>query len=175
MATIQRHPLKAAAKVAEMITDHIIGGGHTAAVAGSIRRHAKTVGDIDIITITKNLAALELPPWMRIVRGGGQYRRYAVSLENGTEIGVDIWACPSEKQWGGYLLFATGTAGYNIFMRREARKYGYLLNQAGLWKNGKHLALTEHEISRALGLPHLTADERNRWERHINTTKKGRK
>jgi len=163
----QRYALKSAATVAEMITDTINLSGHKAAVAGSIRRRAKNVGDIDLVVQAHNLAGVTLPTWLTVVRGGKDYRRYVIR-ESG--LGVDIWRCPSDDAWGGFMLFATGTADYNVFMRRQAYQRGYKLNQHGLWRGVKHLPLREDEISLVLGLPHLTPEARNRWESNIKPT-----
>lgn len=172
MATTQRHPLKAAANVAEMITDHISGGGHVVGIAGSLRRRAKTVGDIDLVVLANHLHGVSLPTWLRVVRGGKDYRRYAAPLANGTEIGVDIWRCPSEEAWGGFMLFATGTAEYNIHMRRHAWARGLKLNQHGLWRGNQHIGLREEEICEALGLPYLTPGERQQWKPNKPTKRK---
>jgi DNA polymerase (family 10) len=172
MTSGQRHPFKVAASVAEMITDHITGGGHVCAVAGSVRRRAKTVGDIDLVVMANHLHGVELPTWLHIVRGGKDYRRYVASLTNGAEIGVDIWRCPSEEAWGGFMLFATGTAEYNVHMRRHAWARGLKLNQHGLWRAGQHIGLREEEITEALNLPYLTPSERQQWKPNKPTKRK---
>lgn len=161
MSTGQRYALKSATTVAEMLTDHINIAGHKAQVAGSIRRRLKSVGDIDLVVQANNLAGVTLPTWLTVVRGGKDYRRYVVP-ESG--LGVDIWRCPSDDAWGGFMLFATGTADYNVFMRRHANQRGYKLNQHGLWRAGAHLPLREYEIVQVLGLPYLTPEERNHFK-----------
>lgn len=169
MVTFAYSPAKA---IADMITDSISDGGHNCVVAGSIRRGAKRVSDIDIVVEASNFKAVSIPDYLRLERGGDEYRRYSVTLGNGTDIGVDIWRCPNAKQFGGYTLFATGTAEYNIMTRRVARMNGYRLNQAGLWEGNKHLALSEEGIITRLGLPYLTPSERNRWKSNTNHNKK---
>jgi len=168
----QRYALKSAATLAELITDIINLGGHKAAVAGSIRRRAKNVGDIDLVVQANNLAGVTLPDWLTVVRGGKDYRRYATDRYGDAGLCVDIWRCPSDDAWGGFMLFATGTADYNVFMRRQANQRGFKLNQHGLWRGVKHLPLREDEISLVLGLPHLTPEARNRWESNIKPTKR---
>ena len=162
--TKQRHKLKAAQRLAHTITDALYTHPH--AIAGSIRRGERTVGDIDIVTIAQNLNGVEFPEWMRLVRGSVDYRRYAVELNGGGEMGVDIWRCPDEESWGGFMLFATGTALYNRFMRSHAKERGFKLNQRGLWRNGVHLPLKEYEICQVLELPYLTPQQRSKWETH---------
>ncbi len=169
MVTFAYSPAKA---IADAITDIIFEGCHNCIVAGSIRRGAKRVSDIDIVVVASNFKAVNIPGYLRLERGGDKYRRYSVPLGDGKDIGVDIWRCPNDEQFGGFTLFATGTAEYNIMTRQVARLNGYRLNQAGLWEGKKHLALSEEGIIRRLGLPYLTPAERNRWKSDTNHNKK---
>lgn len=157
--TKQRHSATVAQATADEIMNAIEAGGNRVSVAGSLRRGCDHVGDIDLVVLTSNLDALALPEWLVLERGGAAYRRYTADAT----IGVDIWRCPDEAQWGGFMLFATGSATYNIHTRQRAKARGFVLNQSGLSRDGMTLALDERGITEALGLPYLTPSEREAW------------
>ena len=139
-------------------------------VAGSLSRGCREVGDIDLVALVghgtlKSLKTFPRLANLRFVRGGAAYHRYEYDITPDKAIGVDIWAA-DENTLGGVLLFATGPADYNIFLRQQAKKHGYHLNQTGLWHNGKHVALNEDEIQVVLKVPALNRWERNEWRRN---------
>jgi len=85
---------------------------------------------------------------------------------------VDLYLTP-ERHFGAMLLFLTGPAGYNIWMRKLAKDKGYLLNQWGLWdrRSGELIASTEEEIYSALGTPYEPPELRGKGGRKIMLTK----
>lgn len=165
-----------ARRVADAIVSQYQQAGIYLFVAGSLRRGCREVGDIDLVALVGQKVGGYLPkdsPMenLRFVRGGAVYRRYEYDIKRGKAIGIDIWAA-TENTLGGMMLFATGPADYNIFLRQQAKKCGYHLNQSGLWKPdkyalcGKHIALTEDEIQVTLKVPTLNQWERNQWKRN---------
>ena len=166
---MSRFKEKEARRVADAIVSQYSEQGISLLHAGSIRRACPEVGDIDLIALVggrlKSLKTLPRLKNLRFVRGGAEYHRYEYDIKRGQTIGIDIWAA-NENTLGGMLLFATGPADYNIFLRQQAKKRGYHLNQLGLWRGDKHIPLTEDEIQGALGVPTLTPSERNMWKRN---------
>jgi DNA polymerase/3'-5' exonuclease PolX len=160
---------KEAQRVADAIVSQYQQAGIYLFVAGSLRRGCREVGDIDLVALVggklKSLKTLPRLASLRFVRGGAEYHRYEYDIKRGKTIGIDIWAA-NENTLGGMLLFATGPADYNIFLRQQAKKRGFHLNQLGLWRGGKHIALTEDEIQVALKVPMLNQWERNQWKRN---------
>jgi DNA polymerase (family 10) len=39
----------------------------------------------------------------------------------------------SEEEWGTALLYFTGSKGFNVYMRADAKRKGMLLNEHGLY------------------------------------------
>lgn len=164
----QRFAHATAYALANEIATTVERGGHQIAIAGSLRRECATVGDIDLVVLTANLDGVTLPDWLVLERGGAAYRRFTAPGDGG--IGVDIWRCPDVDSWGGFMLFATGSATYNIHTRRRAKARGFVLNQSGLSRDGVRLALSERAIPETLGLPYLTPREREAWGNRNTTT-----
>ncbi len=77
--------------------------------AGSVRRHCKTVGDIDMVVSSP------------------------VFYE-----GFDFWVS-EPHYWGAMLLEATGSWKFNVWLRTVAKARGMKLNRYGLWKREESL------------------------------------
>ena len=54
------------------------------------------------------------------------------------------------------LLYSTGSKEFNVMMRSKAKKLGYLLNQKGLFKDGKRVEglKSEEDYFKILGMPY---------------------
>lgn len=74
---------------------------------------------------------------------------------------ADIFLVP-KNEWIYALLYATGSGHFNLLMRAQAKRKGFLLNQRGLWKNGKQVEIkNEQEIFKILGMKWKKPEERN--------------
>lgn len=149
-----------ALNVADEIASEIERGGNRVIVTGSIRRNKPSVKDIDLVVETRQFAGVSFPEHLRLIRGGENYRQYDCELSNGRTIAVDVWRCADPEQWGGFVLFSTGSADYNVRLRHRAKTLGLRLNQSGLWRDDRHLPLCERGIVDALGLPYLSPAQR---------------
>jgi len=132
-----------------------------AVLAGSIRREQETVGDIDILAISKKpkktIIFFSGLPYIVRVLGEGETKA-SVRLKQG--IDVDLRVVP-EKSFGAALLYFTGPKEYNVEMRKLAISKGLKLNEYGLFRGKKMLAgKTEKEIFEKLGLKFTPADKR---------------
>lgn len=139
-------------------------------IAGSYRRGVSESGDIDCLVTSKvfdlsdmvntlikwniitNVLSVKDEKFMGVAHcpGGGWYH-----------FRMDIEFLP-EDEWGSGLLYFTGSKGFNVFVRMEAKKKGYTLNQHGLFdKNGVRVAVyTEKEILSFLGIKYRSPDRR---------------
>ncbi len=132
-----------------------------AMVAGSIRRRRETVGDIDILVasskpdaVTKRFLAL---PFIAHVYGHGSTKTN-VRLTNGLD--VDLRVVP-KKSWGAALNYFTGSKEHNVALRERAMKYGWKLNEYGLFSGTKMIAgKTEEEVYKKLGLAFIEPELR---------------
>ena len=130
-----------------------VPGVERAEFAGSIRRMQETVGDLDILVISKkpSLAMdffVTMPEVAAIYAKGNT--KSSVRLKMGMD--ADLRVLPPES-FGAALQYFTGDKYHNVQLRQIAIKQGYKLNEYGLYK-GKKLVTgrTEEEIYEKLGL-----------------------
>lgn len=140
-------------------------------VAGSLRRGAPVVGDVDLVLVNPE-GSLEgdlltpgvvLPTSVAWDRHGAKVANGSIPLPDGP-FHVDLWAC-TPVQRGGFLCFATGPMQLNLRQRSEAKRRGLGLSQNGLFDaDGRQLDDgTEEGVYRALGWQWVSPQDRQRW------------
>jgi DNA polymerase (family 10) len=155
--SIGRTPISVALPLAERIVARLleVPGVTHASYAGSLRRFAETVGDVDIL-----VASPEPEPVMDafvgmsfvervLVRGAG---KTSLVTHRGTQIDLRV---VSAHQLGAALLYFTGSKGHNIKLRQRALTRGWTLNEYALSEAVGGLVVaseTEEQIYEALGL-----------------------
>jgi DNA polymerase (family 10) len=162
----QRTPLAAVRPVVEGIAARLrtVAGVERVEIAGSIRRRRETVGDADVLAVTRRPAAATaafaaLPGVARVlVRGDA---KCSVRLESGLQ--VDLRVVPAASL-GAALLYFTGSKAHNVALRQIAIKKKLKLNEYGLFSGTRSVAgRTEAEIYDRLGLafvpPELREDQ----------------
>ena len=102
---------KEASKLAKEIIDEIRPLVETFQVAGSLRRGADEIGDIDIVVIPKDGFIEKVENLIEITTNG---KRKIYGTYKGIPINFFI---TEEKSWGACLMTATGPAVYNIRKR----------------------------------------------------------
>jgi len=126
------------------------------AYAGSLRRMAETIGDIDIL-----VAARKPGPVMDAFAGLSYVDRVIARGDTKTSIRttkglqVDLRVVPPNC-WGAALQYFTGSKAHNIRTREIAVRKGLKLSEYGLFeaKSGELIvAETEEEVYERLGLP----------------------
>lgn len=128
-------------------------GVETAEPAGSIRRMQETVGDLDILAISKEpekiIDYFVSLPEVAHVYGHGPTKAN-VRLKNGMDADLRVL---EPNSFGAALQYFTGDKYHNIALREIAIKKGYKLNEYGLF-HGKKLIVgkTEEEVYEKLGL-----------------------
>lgn len=175
-----RTPLGIAMPIAEALVEHLgsVRGVERIAYAGSLRRGRDTIGDIDLLAVAKDEAALrdaftamegvekvlamgEKKCSVRLAcaeRGGGGGAR------GGAAVQVDLRIIPLAS-WGAAMMYFTGSKEHNIRLRERSQKRGLTLNEYGLYpdeegedsppqeRGVKPVAgKTEHDIYEALDL-----------------------
>lgn len=135
-----------------------------AEIAGSMRRRKETVGDIDILVITKKpKEAVEhfasLVNVAKVVSKGTT--RVTVRLKEGIE--CDLRVVPPES-FGSALNYFTGSKAHNIALRRMAIKKGWKLSEYGLFgganKDEQIAGKTEKGLYKKLGLAYIDPELR---------------
>ncbi|MBW2987259.1 DNA polymerase/3'-5' exonuclease PolX [Candidatus Woesearchaeota archaeon] len=121
--------------------------------AGSVRRMKETIGDIDILVISKKPAKVmdkftHLKDVKRIVSKGPT--RSSVKMKSGIQ--VDLRVIPAES-YGSATQYFTGNKAHNIELRKIAIKKKMKLSEYGLFKGKKLIAgRNEKEIYKKLGM-----------------------
>lgn len=144
-------------------------------VAGSWRRGAPVIGDLDLLVvcgypITPNLfePGVQLPSVVDWQRAGPRIANGDLRLPDGSSMHVDVWHSPPENR-GAMLLFSTGPMPLNTYMRSRAKRSGMALSQNCLTNRetceriGGTIDQTERFLFEALGMRYETPQERQRW------------
>lgn len=160
-----RHKRKDVEPVAKKLTGILkkIKGVDQVVVAGSYRRGAEDVGDLDILVSgdpkvdeAEKKIYKEFPDHTPLASGETKIA-FVIFPKN---LQVDIRFVP-EDSWGAALLYFTGSKEYNVMMRKVAIEKGCLLNEYGLFKDGEYIAgKTEKEVFEKLGLKYKDPSNR---------------
>lgn len=139
-----------------------------AVVAGSVRRMKETIGDIDILVVSKKSEAVMdfftgLPEVARVIARGST--KASITLTNGLDADLRV---VSEESFGSALHYFTGSKDHNVAMRELAIKKKLKLNEYGLFsaKGGpaagwRQIAGKDEEgIYKALGLSYIPPEVR---------------
>ena len=127
--------------------------------AGSLRRFAPTIGDLDILVATRQpepiMAVFKALPGVEEVLGSGPTKT-SVRFENGLQ--ADL-RCLEPEHWGTALQYFTGSKAHNVRIRELAQKQGLSLNEYALTRSdgGQIHCPEEAEVYAALGLPFIPA------------------
>ena len=166
--TDKRIPLEEAAGIAAEILPEVnkIPGVLHAAVAGSIRRKKSTIGDIDIVIISrekdrKKIAdrLLRLPQCAKVLARGNT--RVSLFLKN-SGIQTDF-RIMGEAEYGAAMLYFTGSREHVIRLRMIARELGLKINEYGVFSVGtgeKLAGETEEGIYRILHMKYIPPEQR---------------
>jgi DNA polymerase (family 10) len=100
--------------------------------AGSLRRRAETVGDVDVIAAATDGPALTAwlveQPFVAEVLGQGTTKA-SVLTHNGVQL--DLRVVPPES-YGNLLQHFTGSKGHNVRMREDAQRRGKSVSEWGI-------------------------------------------
>ncbi len=128
------------------------------AYAGSLRRMAETIGDVDILVAGTDAPAImdrftSLDQVSRVLARGDT--KSSIITAQGLQ--VDLRVIPKES-WGAALIYFTGSKPHNVRIREMAVRQGLKLNEYGLYRarSGRLLAAqTEADVYEHLGLPFI--------------------
>jgi len=122
-------------------------------LAGSVRRRKETIGDVDILVVSKNSAKVmdffaALPGVEKVWGRGGT--KASVRMREGFD--MDLRVVP-QKSYGSALQYFTGNKDHNVATRRIAIGKGLKLSEYGVFKGSKQIAGgTEEDVYKAIGL-----------------------
>lgn len=130
-------------------------------IAGSFRRRKETIGDLDILIMTRDPGAVvnffTKQDGVKEILASGESKA-SVKLQNNFQ--VDARVVP-EESFGAALLYFTGSKAHNVELRTIAIKKGLRLNEYGLYRDEKAVAgKTEDEIYQELGMNYIEPELR---------------
>jgi DNA polymerase (family 10) len=150
--------LDQASEAADIVTGFLRGLSGIGKIqpAGSLRRRAETIGDVDILVAAKNgkkiIDAFTKAGFVQEVLAAGPTKGSAIIGTESTPVHVDVRVVPKES-FGAAAQYFTGSKQHNVRLREIAVKAKLKLNEYGLFKADKMIAgETEEEIYQKLGL-----------------------
>ncbi|MCU0394945.1 MAG: type-X family DNA polymerase [Chitinophagaceae bacterium] len=163
----QRLPWPEASKIGQAILEKVqaIQGVNQAALAGSLRRHKETVGDIDLVLSTRPLfrkrvlrRITSLPEVSNVIAAGST-KASVILKEKGIQLDVRV---VNNEEFGAALFYFTGSKEHNIAMRLMAKQKGWKINEYGVFdRKGKRLAgESEEGIYQLFGMRFIPPEKR---------------
>jgi DNA polymerase (family 10) len=132
-----------------------------AVIAGSYRRRRDTIGDLDILAVTGDAAALAahftgFGEVQTVVSKGAL--RSTVILQTGLQVDLRTIA---EESLGAALVYFTGSKAHNIAIRRRGQERGLKVSEYGVFRGMDRIAgRTEPDVYEALGLAYVEPELR---------------
>jgi len=153
--------LDQALEAAELVIEFLkpLSGVKKIQSAGSLRRRAETIGDVDILVAAKKgqeiIKAFTSAEFVEEVLASGPTKGSAIIKTTSCPVHVDVRVVP-EKSFGAAAQYFTGSKQHNVRLREIAVKAKLKLNEYGLFKADKMIAgSTEEEIYQKLGLDYI--------------------
>ncbi|MBI5701082.1 DNA polymerase/3'-5' exonuclease PolX [Candidatus Saganbacteria bacterium] len=144
-------------------------------VAGSLRRGQETIGDIDILVISKKPEKIidkftKLTLVDRVLARGET--KSSVIMKNGMQ--ADLRVVP-KKSFGAAAHYFTGSKGHNIHIRQLAQEKGWKINEYGIFdKKGKQIGgETEEDMFTKFGFDFIPPELRE-MRGEFETAKEGK-
>ena len=132
-----------------------VAGCLRCAPAGSLRRFAETVGDVDVLAAADDsgplMAALTGLPEAAAVIAAGPAK---TSVRTAAGLQVDLRVVPLDS-WGAALQYFTGSQAHNVAIREIAVRKKLKLSEYGLFDAAtgeKIVSRTEEEVYHRLGM-----------------------
>jgi DNA polymerase (family 10) len=160
-------PLRFKLAVAEQIVTPLFAdlkkakGVEEIAIAGSFRRRAETVGDVDILVAAEKSGAVmdrfvHFDDVAKVLAEGAT--KASVVLRGGLQVDLRVVPCAS---WGAALHYFTGSKAHNIAVRVMGVKRKLKINEYGVFRGKKMIAgRTEDEVYKQVGLPYIEPELR---------------
>jgi len=127
--------------------------------AGSLRRWAETIGDVDILVAAQNgkqiVQSFTNAGFVQEILAAGPTKGSAIIETATCPVHVDVRVVPQES-FGAAAQYFTGSKQHNVRLREIAIKAKLKLNEYGLFRaEGKVAGPVEEEIYKKLGLDYI--------------------
>ncbi|MHC4153765.1 MAG: DNA polymerase/3'-5' exonuclease PolX [Planctomycetota bacterium] len=153
--------LDQALSAAHLVTEFLATqtGIRTIQPAGSLRRRAETIGDVDILVTADQgkqiIEAFTSASFVQEVLASGPTKGSAIIETATVPVHVDVRVVPQES-FGAAAQYFTGSKQHNVRLREIAVKQKLKLNEYGLFKGDKMVAgPVEEDIYQKLGLDYI--------------------
>lgn len=140
-------------------------------IVGSYRRNKPFSSDIDLMVVSEEESAIEilksrLEEKLKIYPYSEGRDKLSMIIDTSDILEskhiykIDAFRTDPADEIA-MLIYATGSKEFNIVMRGKAKRMGYLLNQKGLFKDGKKIELdTEQDYFDILNMEYKEPEER---------------
>jgi len=153
--------LDQAGEAAQMVSEFLetLGGIERIRTAGSLRRRAETIGDVDILVSAAEgkriIQAFTNAAFIQQIIAAGPTKGSGIIQTKSCAVHVDVRVVRRES-FGAAAQYFTGSKQHNVRLREIAVKKKLKLNEYGLFKEDKMLAgAVEEEIYKKLGLDYI--------------------
>jgi DNA polymerase (family 10) len=150
-------------QVAQSLREHMEGcrAIQRLEFAGSYRRGKDTVGDLDILVVAADPAAVmdrfAACPGVADVLARGD-TKMSVRLKNKLQVDLRVVA---EESFGAALQYFTGSKAHNVVLRGMAKARGLKINEYGVFRGEEPIAgRSEEEVYAAVDLPWIPPELR---------------
>ena len=168
--TKERIPIYEAELIANKIINQLrkVPDVDKISIAGSLRRRRETIGDIDILVVSKNpeevMSAFTTLPQVEEILAKGNTRS-SVRIEGGRQIDIRVVQANS---FGTALHYFTGSKAHNIRIRELGIKKGLKINEYGVFKRDKSPkeqdekigGIKEIDVFKSIGMPYIPPEMR---------------
>lgn len=159
----ERVKINDAQKIADRLVAYLssVAQKKNITVAGSFRRCAETVGDLDVLVasaapkmVMDHFADFDEIATI-VVKGK---TRATVRLRSGVQVDLRV---VKQGSYGAALVYFTGSKAHNIALRKRAVVQGLKINEYGVFKGARSVAgRTEDGVYAAVGLPYIQPELR---------------
>ena len=140
-------------------------------VAGSYRRGKDSIGDLDLLVISRDVAGVmdhfaKFPPLQDVIARGDT--KMSIRLDSNLQVDLRV---VGEESFGAALQYFTGSKEHNVKLRSLAKERGLKINEYGVYRveaDGSETLVagsTEAEVYATVDLPCFPPESREgRWE-----------
>lgn len=138
-----------------------VAGVKKVAAAGSLRRWKDTVGDIDILVVSRDPQKVmdvftKFEPVKDVLAKGET--KSAIRTKDDVQVDCRV---VEDRSYGAALVYFTGSKDFNIKLRKLAIKKGLKVSEYGVFRQDKYLCgRTEEEVFKQLGLSYIEPELR---------------
>lgn len=180
MSTATKRPYSQVLPLAERLIQRLSPSCERIELAGSLRRQAAMVGDIELVAIPKPITDLFGDPGEEtlvdsllrnlpvvVTKNGPKYKQFTFSSTTGNLFVVDLFLQPDPATWGVNMMIRTGSASFSKAMVTPLSIGGlmpdrYRVRDARVWEGDDALETPEEgDVFELWGLDYIEPQDRD--------------